>query len=58
LQNLEATIYYYEKVADPGDDPARKLTLQRVADHLKDIMTMVRGKVEGRPYIFRHNNQD
>ncbi|KIM41364.1 hypothetical protein M413DRAFT_147301 [Hebeloma cylindrosporum] len=46
LQSLEATIYYYEKVADPGDDPARKRTLKRVADHLKDIMTMVRGKVE------------
>ncbi|KAF8957517.1 hypothetical protein BDZ97DRAFT_1706876 [Flammula alnicola] len=46
LESLRSTIYYYEQVADPGDDPVRKRTLQRTADHLKDIMTMIMGKVE------------
>ncbi|KAF9484084.1 hypothetical protein BDN70DRAFT_872980 [Pholiota conissans] len=46
LGNLRSTIYYYETVADAGDDPMRKRTLKRTADHLKDIMTMIEGKVE------------
>ena len=55
LQNLESTIYYYEKVADPGDDPERKRTLKRVADHLRDLMTMVRGKLECGPFTSVHD---
>lgn len=47
LENLRSTIYYYEKVADPEDDPSRQRTLQQTAEHLKDIMTMISGKVEG-----------
>ncbi|KAF5325531.1 hypothetical protein D9619_009876 [Psilocybe cf. subviscida] len=46
LQNLQATIYYYENVAQGGDDPARKRTLEAVANHLKDVVTMITGKIE------------
>ncbi|KAF8902552.1 hypothetical protein CPB84DRAFT_1775662 [Gymnopilus junonius] len=46
LQDLKATIYYYEEVADPSDDPVRERALKAVADHLRDIVTMIEGKVE------------
>ncbi|KDR77055.1 hypothetical protein GALMADRAFT_155717 [Galerina marginata CBS 339.88] len=46
LQNLRSTIDYYENVADPEDDLSRKRTLQGMADRLKDIMTVIEGKVE------------
>jgi len=46
LQDLRSTIHYYEHVADRGDDPERQRTLERTANHLKDILTMILGKVE------------
>ncbi|CAA7266272.1 unnamed protein product [Cyclocybe aegerita] len=46
LQDLRASIHYYEHVADRGNDPVRQRTLERTAAHLKDVMTMILGKVE------------
>ncbi|KAF8153002.1 hypothetical protein B0H34DRAFT_721780 [Crassisporium funariophilum] len=46
LQDLRSTIHYYEHVADVGADPERQGVVQRTASHLKDIMTVILGKVE------------
>lgn len=52
LKNLNSTIYYYEEVADPEDDPVRRRNLQQTAEHLKDIMIMILGKLEGNGVMF------
>lgn len=46
IKDLRSTIHYYEHVANPGDDPVRKQTIERTAAHLKDILIMITSKVE------------
>ncbi|PPQ90851.1 hypothetical protein CVT25_007386 [Psilocybe cyanescens] len=46
LQTLRSTVYYYENIADSEGDPTRKTTLQRVAENLRNIMTVIEAKVE------------
>jgi len=45
LADLRSTLYYYEHVSEKGDE-ARQHILERTANQIKDILTMVTSKVE------------
>ena len=46
LSDLRSTLYYYEHVAEKGDE-SRLLTLERTVNQLKDIIVTITAEVEG-----------
>lgn len=46
MSDLRSTLHYYEHVAEKGDE-TRQRVLERTANQVNDILTMVTSKVEG-----------
>jgi hypothetical protein len=47
LKDLEGTLYYYENVAQSGDDLERADVLKRTKTKLQNVITGISRKIEG-----------
>ena len=47
LQDLRASLYYYEHVADAKSDPIRQADIERASINLKRILAAIEEEIEG-----------